>query len=420
MGRGTQQYETTSYFPPMVRTTGNDGREQRLIDDIARHGWHIVASEQNSTGPAHAYSVGLFHTFGHPEVLILGLHGATTMARLIEGIGQQVRQGTKFQDWHESDALLDGYRCLFRELPSDIFCDYLSEAIWFYRGDSFPALQCFWPDREHRYPWQPKCRPGVVRRQPILPDPSDWPFAVGKNRTAHVSANVLAGAEAIVRASHNHDGTWTFVGEAAADSVDTKTATLAELLNRQPILGNLAELSAGWQATRDAQSDHWHVLPLPTPVDESVGLSDVWDAEQEDADQEDADREDAEQEDAAQEDTVEDAEQAVVAHEDTEQDADETWDDEPWDDEPADEEPCDIAPLPALRPELLLPAEELPLTLRQQARKRRRPGPRLWPQWSLRTWLILFTVFALFFGVIAYLRSPRPILRGLRQWMHAE
>jgi uncharacterized protein DUF4262 len=41
-------------------------------------------------------------------------------------------------------------------------------ALWFYEDDPFPLMQCFWPDKEGRFPWDDGCDDYVRNAQPLL------------------------------------------------------------------------------------------------------------------------------------------------------------------------------------------------------------------------------------------------------------
>jgi len=40
--------------------------------------------------------------------------------------------------------------------------------LWFYEHDPFPLVQCFWPDKESRLPWEDGCDDYVKNAQPLL------------------------------------------------------------------------------------------------------------------------------------------------------------------------------------------------------------------------------------------------------------
>lgn len=51
------------------------------------------------------------------------------------------------------DDILDGYKCAFRVVRTEHYKDLFGWAISHYQGTDFPALQCIWPDRNHKFPW---------------------------------------------------------------------------------------------------------------------------------------------------------------------------------------------------------------------------------------------------------------------------
>ena len=51
-----------------------DKHELKAIEDIRKHGVHILhVFDDEGKKPDFSYTVGLWHTHGHPEVLISGL-----------------------------------------------------------------------------------------------------------------------------------------------------------------------------------------------------------------------------------------------------------------------------------------------------------------------------------------------------------
>jgi hypothetical protein len=241
----------------VVRTKGDDPAEQRVIDDVRRHGWHVVGIEDDPEGPGFAYSVGMSHTLNHPEIIVFGMNNAETIMRIINGIGEEVRKGTKFQDWHESDQVLDGYSCMFRTVPSEVYQDYLGFAMWFYRPDPFPVLQCVWPDKHHRYPWHPDCHPGFRQRQPILAQKHDWPFVQGKNRAVFTTNRVLDGTRPILLVNHDAEGDWQFLCGTTNRTSDARVVSLEEIVKLHPSVTELADLPKEWKAVRESANLPW-------------------------------------------------------------------------------------------------------------------------------------------------------------------
>jgi hypothetical protein len=142
----------------------------KILTDIGSVGWHVlgVFPQNNESGSDWAFSIGLFHSLSHPEVVLIGLPLKTCM-EVVNDIGVQIKAGKRFEagDDH-SDILSDPYRCAFREVHASHYQDYVGYAMWFYESGPFPLLQCFWPDRDGRFPWDADCDETVMSAQPLL------------------------------------------------------------------------------------------------------------------------------------------------------------------------------------------------------------------------------------------------------------
>ncbi len=140
---------------------------RKVIHDVNVHGWHVVKVSVLDEHPGWAYSIGLFHTFRHPEFLIFGL-GLDLMHRLINTLGNEVRVGRRFAADAEHDRLLEKYRCVLKPVDTAWYPHVVGFATQYYKGASFPVLQCIWPDKRHRYPWQSGFDSRLVSHQPLL------------------------------------------------------------------------------------------------------------------------------------------------------------------------------------------------------------------------------------------------------------
>lgn len=241
----------------MVQTHGEDASEQRVIDDVRRVGWHLVGIEDDPEGPAFVYSIGLYHTLGQPEIIIFGLNSTTTMAQIINNIGDEMRSGAKFDDWHESSEILEGYFCMFRRVDRDTYRNYLGFGRWFYQGDGFPTLQCIWPDKEGRYPWHPDFLAALRERQPVLARKHDWPFPEGKNRVVFTTRPVIEEAHPVLLVTHDEGGDWQFLCGTTNRTEDGRLVSLSEAVDDNRSLLELADLPVGWQAVRESADKPW-------------------------------------------------------------------------------------------------------------------------------------------------------------------
>jgi hypothetical protein len=238
-----------------------DDNDRMLLVDVREHGWHVIMVAADEEGPAFAYSIGLFHNFDHPEVIIFGL-GIRDMHQIINGIGEQIRVGGKFGDLDESGDVLESYNVIFRSTARKHYRQYLGYASWFYQGDQFPVLQCVWPDSEHQYPWHPLFNQKLAVRQPVLSDDKSWPFQAGGNRAVFTTKPVTQKGHPVLQVFHDQEGDWQFLCGSTNQMDDMQLVSLGSMVQRDPSLANLADLPEGWYASRDAVGKEWTREPM--------------------------------------------------------------------------------------------------------------------------------------------------------------
>lgn len=115
---------------------------QQVRDGIAEHGWlcvHIMAERGEAP---YSFTVGLFQTYSHPELIIFGLASEVahaTLSRAVENIqqGQILGQGS-------CSGLIDGVNCETRWVPIGQYQRYVALCRQYYAGDRFPLLEIVW------------------------------------------------------------------------------------------------------------------------------------------------------------------------------------------------------------------------------------------------------------------------------------
>jgi hypothetical protein len=176
MHRGFRTLQGMSHRVRLLRMTrdpllreGLHSADQAFLASVQEHGWSVtkVFKSEGEAGPEWAFSTGLFHSYQHAEIVIFGLP-LDTMHKIINNIGDEVKKGDTFGPDKEYQEIFAKCVCRFREVKSRHFKDYLGWAMWFYEHDPFPVLQCFWPDKEGKYPWEPGCSQAVISAQPFL------------------------------------------------------------------------------------------------------------------------------------------------------------------------------------------------------------------------------------------------------------
>lgn len=151
----------------MVRQAGEDASEQKVIDDIATHGWHCVHISGDEEGPGYSFTIGVYHSFGLPDFLIMGLPQATAH-QILDVALDAARSGAIADFSSTTDALLKGHPCAFVRVPEAQYRDYVGYARWYYQGNDFTLQQIVWPSRDGHFPWDAEAGVAYVASQPLL------------------------------------------------------------------------------------------------------------------------------------------------------------------------------------------------------------------------------------------------------------
>ena len=130
-------------------------RDERLLADIAEYGLHIINVLEDQEGPPHSFSIGLYHRFKHPEIIIVGLK-TELMQNMINWAGDMIREGQRLEIGKRYSGFLEGFEVTFREVDKRHYEEYLGYAIWFYKNSDFPVIQCVWPTTNGYFPWDRK------------------------------------------------------------------------------------------------------------------------------------------------------------------------------------------------------------------------------------------------------------------------
>ena len=140
---------------------------KKQLSDIKEYGLHVLHVLEGEKGPTFSYSVGLFHNYQHPEIIMIGLKRDLAHI-LINNIGYDVKHGKAYKSGHFYDNILDNYECLMVEMDAKYYDEYLGQAIRFYKNNDFPVLQCLYPTVEGNYPWEEEWPEDIKDLQPLV------------------------------------------------------------------------------------------------------------------------------------------------------------------------------------------------------------------------------------------------------------
>jgi len=143
--------------------------DKTLLSDIESVGWHVLKVLEDEKGPGFAYSVGLFKTYQHPEIIIIGLK-LDLAHLLINNISEEVKKGKRYQPEQLYTDILDDFKCLMLNVHKEHYHQYVGYVKWYYAGNNFPLMQCLYPTVKGIYPWENEWPEDLRNLQPILGD----------------------------------------------------------------------------------------------------------------------------------------------------------------------------------------------------------------------------------------------------------
>jgi len=145
-----------------------DEQERKTIEAVRKFGVQILSVfDDEGKLPDFSYTVGLWHTHGHPEILISGLKQGLRH-RLLSNLNKMIAAGRSFRGGESSSDVVEGYRCYFQKLPDKHYREYLGWDIWFYGSSDFEAVQMLWPSVHHLYPWDKQADEFLKNAQEVL------------------------------------------------------------------------------------------------------------------------------------------------------------------------------------------------------------------------------------------------------------
>lgn len=251
--------------------------EAKLVDDVEQYGCHIIQVREEGGFPGWSYTVGLTELLDCPELIVIGLKEQLASSVLNE-CARRLHEGVRFGEKSREHELLSNVECEFRIVEKRWLRRTMGYAVWFYGGDSFPALQCVYPDLENRFPWEPGFPENWRSRQPLLfphslshgveddfwaaNDPNSslhrWQFIDAPHTGVFTTKRVMSGDDPITRVFHDiEDGAWQFLGPGESKTEDLAYVCFHHIVDKDPSVAALSDLPLGWCAWREDVASPW-------------------------------------------------------------------------------------------------------------------------------------------------------------------
>jgi len=175
---------------------------------VAENGFYVLTIFGDNA-PSFAYTIGLYRTYGHPELIMVGDLPVETLSQVVLSFCRRVQAGTKYEAGQEEETLAPGTRHVFLPVLSEQYLDYVGQAMNYYGGmPIFPVLQVVWPNEKGLLPWESEDPQDRYVRQPLLgPAPGE---------DAEDDDLILDPMVDVVALRTAHDGSW---GEKCAIAI---------------------------------------------------------------------------------------------------------------------------------------------------------------------------------------------------------
>ncbi len=223
------------------------------------HGWLVlwVAGSFDF-----AYTVGLWHSFGQPEIVMFGLEGdgMQTWLNACVDLGRERGWPPANEPFH---GVLDGFETQLRDVDPSWSPALFGPALGFYRGTAVPFRQLVWPDRNGEWPWDDKATVSSRTRQafawlPVDEHPPgawrlvgelspDFPFPAGPDSFVLTTRGLLDGSRTVAAVRYDQ-GSYDILDERGHAADDLCLAFLGDVVRRHPHIRDLADLADGQSA----------------------------------------------------------------------------------------------------------------------------------------------------------------------------
>jgi hypothetical protein len=142
-------------------------RDRRVAATVTEHGWNVMGVFGDERTSGWAYSIGLWHTLGSPEIAIFGLD-LDPMMEIVNIVGGRARDGLALAEGQRQSGVVKGFDILLRPVSHSWYRDFFGAAIDFYQRPPLPMLQVIWPDKAGLFPGEPGADQELADLQPML------------------------------------------------------------------------------------------------------------------------------------------------------------------------------------------------------------------------------------------------------------
>lgn len=261
---------------PARAQRGLDHADAGVLRNVRGFGWHVTGVGAGAGGePAFAYTVGLGHRTGHPELLMSGQPLELMGVVLNQAAERVVVGGRRLTAGAVVEGLLAWHPVVAEDLTPSAASELVRYSSWFHRRPA-RAVQLVWPDVGGVLPWQPGASDTADLQPPGWRQPSarvggvavdpGWVLDTPADDLAVACDHVVVDGESpvtVLRVGTVDRTQWVLLCRRDEhEEAEYVTQHLAHALRGTPSLRGLADLAVGHGATRRGPDDPWRRFPL--------------------------------------------------------------------------------------------------------------------------------------------------------------
>jgi hypothetical protein len=126
---------------------------KKLDYNVKTYGLQVQHVFGDETGPSFSYSIGLFETYKHSEILIIGLSQELCQL-IINNMAFDIKNGMVYYPFHFYPDILDNFDCYITSVNKSNLENYVFQAEQYYGNSDFPVIQCIYPTINGIFPWE--------------------------------------------------------------------------------------------------------------------------------------------------------------------------------------------------------------------------------------------------------------------------
>jgi len=141
--------------------------EQAIIRGVEKYGWFIPFFKSEGGQPPFGYTIGLWQTLQHPELIMFGLP-PQSIHQILNTAGLIIKEGSELPVLTRYDQLLENSDVMLLPILAEKdLRGHFGYGLWYNKG-IFPAFQIVWGDTANRFPWEAGFEERFRAYQPII------------------------------------------------------------------------------------------------------------------------------------------------------------------------------------------------------------------------------------------------------------